>query len=73
VTRKSDVAPTRSIWNAANNQAGSWTIGSKPNANSKAECCGGYRRARRVEPSDSSATFLGEAASGLVLRAGAES
>jgi hypothetical protein len=35
VTRTSDVAHTKSISNAANNQAVSWTIGSKPNANSK--------------------------------------
>lgn len=35
--RKSDVVPTNSISNAANNQAAIWTIGSKPNANSNAE------------------------------------
>jgi hypothetical protein len=31
--RKSDVAHTKSILNAASNQAVTWTIGSKPNAN----------------------------------------
>jgi hypothetical protein len=36
MTRKSGVAPTKSIPNAANNQAAIWTIGSKRNANSKA-------------------------------------
>ena len=34
ITRKSDVARTKSISNVANNQAVSWTIGSKRNANS---------------------------------------
>jgi len=35
VTRKSDVANTKSISNAADNQGVSWTIGSEPTANSK--------------------------------------
>ena len=43
MTKKSDAAPTKSISNAANNQAVIWTIGSKPNANSNA----GHSRARR--------------------------
>jgi len=37
LTNTLDVAHTRSISKAANNQAVSWTIGSKPNANSKVE------------------------------------
>ena len=37
LTKKSDAAHTKSIWNAANNKAASWTIGSKPNANSHAQ------------------------------------
>jgi hypothetical protein len=39
VTRKSDVAHTKSISNAANNQATNWTIGSRRNANSTEGCC----------------------------------
>jgi len=38
VTRKSDVAHTKSISNVANNWAVSWTIGSKPNATSNNGC-----------------------------------
>jgi hypothetical protein len=47
VKRKSDVAHTKSISNAANNQAVSWTIGSKPKANLNAGCFGLRRRARK--------------------------
>jgi hypothetical protein len=43
---KSDVALTKSIWNAANNQAVMWTIGSKQSANSNAESFGARRRVR---------------------------
>jgi len=47
VTTKSDVAHTKSTSNAANNQAVSWTIGSKRRANSNAGCFGARRRARK--------------------------
>jgi hypothetical protein len=46
VTKKSDVAHTKSISNAAYNQAVSWTIGSRPNANLKVGCFRTRRRAR---------------------------
>ncbi len=46
MTGTSDVAHTRSISNAENNQAVIWTIGSKPNANSKVGCL--RRRARKL-------------------------
>ena len=42
--RKSDVAYTKSISKAVNNRAVSWTIGSKPNANSNVGCFGARRR-----------------------------
>src|SRR5260370_24803826 len=45
--RKSDVEHTKSISNAANNQAVSWTIGSKRNANWNAGCFAARRRARK--------------------------
>src|SRR5689334_20814622 len=35
VTKKSDVAHMKSIWSAADKPAVNWTIGSKPNANSR--------------------------------------
>ena len=41
---------TKSILNAANNRAASWTIGSKRNANSKAGRCRVRRRARADVP-----------------------
>jgi ketosteroid isomerase-like protein len=41
MTRKSGIARTKSISNVANNQAVSWTIGSKPNANSHVGCFAG--------------------------------
>lgn len=44
---ESDVAHTRSISSAVNNPAVSWTIGSKPNANSNVGCFGTRRRARK--------------------------
>jgi hypothetical protein len=44
--RRSGVAHTKSISNAANNQALIWTIGSKRNANSNAGCFAARRRAR---------------------------
>jgi hypothetical protein len=47
VTRKSDFVHTKSILNAANNQAASWTIGSKPNANSHVGCARARRPARK--------------------------
>src|SRR5580704_7164473 len=47
MTRKSDVARTKSISNVANNQAVRWMIGSKPNANSHVGCFRGRRRARK--------------------------
>jgi len=47
VTRKSDAAHTRSISNAANNRAASWTIGSKPNVNSHMRCFRARRQARK--------------------------
>jgi hypothetical protein len=46
-TRTSDVAPTKSISKAANNPAASWTIGSKPNANSDMDCLRARRRAKK--------------------------
>src|ERR1700693_6471655 len=45
--RKSDVAHTKSISNAANNKGVSWTIGSKPNVNSNEGCFGASRRFRK--------------------------
>ena len=39
LTRKSDVAHTKSISNGANNQAANWTIGSRRNADSTEGCC----------------------------------
>jgi hypothetical protein len=47
VTSIPDVAHTKSISNAPNNQAVSLTIGSKPNANSNEGCFGRRRRARK--------------------------
>src|SRR5579862_4886178 len=44
---KPDVAHTRSISNAANNQAVSWTTGSKPNENSNPRCFRARRQARK--------------------------
>src|SRR5260370_36573439 len=46
--RKSNIAHTKSILNAANNRAANWTIGSKRKAKSKAGRCRARRRARKA-------------------------
>jgi hypothetical protein len=60
--RKSDVVLTKSISNVASNQAMSWMIGSKPNANSNPECFAARRPASNeirsvCEPADQSVGF----------------
>jgi hypothetical protein len=47
VQRRSDVALTKSISNAANNQAMTRTIGSRRNKNSNAVCLAALRRVKK--------------------------
>ena len=50
VTRKSDVARMKYILSVVNNQGASWTIGSRPNANSETEGFSDCTQVRKNPP-----------------------